>query len=179
MPNSQMCSVQGRRKQSCCSVRPPCLQSQPLSQTRAMWWSGHEWHQKGAEDNGGVQTAHHTMRHSTRQLSRLFKKKSWKKREKGRENCSGLKGTKEAITKCTVNTDWLLEQNAQLSDTVLSELSKFKHKLYTKYYWINANILKSDNVLAVMEETILKLRDICWDFQEWRDMVSAAHFQMV
>jgi len=30
---------------------------------------------------------------------------------KGKENCSGLKGTKEAIAKCTMNTAWILEQN--------------------------------------------------------------------
>lgn len=44
-----------------------------------------------------------------------FKKKkghhSEQNKTKGKENCFGLKGAKEAIAKCAVNMAWILEQN--------------------------------------------------------------------
>lgn len=75
-------------------------------------------------------------------------------KKKSQENCSGLKETERRIAKCTMNTNRTLEQKIQLYETVLSQLSKFKYRLYMKYYWVNANILKSDNVIAVMEEKV-------------------------
>lgn len=98
MPNSQVGSVQGG--QALCSDR-----------THGMRWP---WVvSEGAEDSGEGRPGHDTRGHSTRQLSRLFKKGHHSK-NKSQENCSGLKETERRIAKCTMNTDRTLEQKIQL-----------------------------------------------------------------